>query len=268
MGHHRAISWTWPALQIHQVLADCGHVCFLLHDSCYDSRPAPCHLLPVAGLPWGSSVPLEHPCHGGMGLGTGPQPATGKGRVNTYTTLDKHSQPRAGKHADSEERKWELKHRHLQLSVFLVRWGHCGSAIRRGKWQSRLRVPWLPPFAPVWQVFIFSRSEVAPGEYDCWGHFAEPWGLKAYVTWMTVAVFLLPALIITICQVILALLAALSLRGSRGAAACAVAGNIIQQRRAWHEWNSVMFSWRLYLADIVWYPAEDCGWCYIASHGA
>lgn len=45
---------------------------------------------------------------------------------------------------------------------------------------------------------------MAPGEYECWGHFAEPWGLKAYVTWMTVAVFLLPALIITICQVILA----------------------------------------------------------------
>uniref|UniRef100_A0A8B9HW51 Arginine vasopressin receptor 2a, duplicate a n=1 Tax=Astyanax mexicanus TaxID=7994 RepID=A0A8B9HW51_ASTMX len=51
------------------------------------------------------------------------------------------------------------------------------------------------------QVFIFSRSEVAPGEFECWGHFAEPWGLKAYVTWMTLAVFVLPALIITVCQV-------------------------------------------------------------------
>ena len=59
----------------------------------------------------------------------------------------------------------------------------------------------------VFQVFIFSRSEVAPGVFECWGHFAEPWGLKAYVTWMTVAVFLLPALIITICQVILVVLA-------------------------------------------------------------
>lgn len=62
-------------------------------------------------------------------------------------------------------------------------------------------------FCLVHQVFIFSRSEVAPGEYECWGHFAEPWGLKAYVTWMTVAVFLLPALIITICQVMLVVLA-------------------------------------------------------------
>lgn len=66
----------------------------------------------------------------------------------------------------------------------------------------------------VCQVFIFSRSEVAPGVYECWGQFIEPWGLKAYVTWMTVAVFLLPALIITICQVILVVLAGLSLHSS------------------------------------------------------
>uniref|UniRef100_H3D4D8 Vasopressin V2 receptor n=1 Tax=Tetraodon nigroviridis TaxID=99883 RepID=H3D4D8_TETNG len=52
------------------------------------------------------------------------------------------------------------------------------------------------------QVFIFSRSEVAPGVYECWGNFAESWGLKAYVTWMTLAVFILPVLIITVCQVL------------------------------------------------------------------
>lgn len=43
---------------------------------------------------------------------------------------------------------------------------------------------------------------MVPGEFECWGHFIEPWGLKAYVTWMTIAVFILPALIITVCQVI------------------------------------------------------------------
>uniref|UniRef100_A0A8C1GXT4 Vasopressin V2 receptor n=1 Tax=Cyprinus carpio TaxID=7962 RepID=A0A8C1GXT4_CYPCA len=53
------------------------------------------------------------------------------------------------------------------------------------------------------QVFIFSRSEVSPGVFECWGKFAEPWGLKAYVTWMTIAVFLLPTFIITVCQVLL-----------------------------------------------------------------
>ncbi|XP_043980309.1 vasopressin V2 receptor-like [Gambusia affinis] len=51
------------------------------------------------------------------------------------------------------------------------------------------------------QIFIFSRSEVAPGVYECWGHFAQSWGLKAYVTWMTLAIFIIPVLVITFCQV-------------------------------------------------------------------
>lgn len=59
-----------------------------------------------------------------------------------------------------------------------------------------------PPTIPSPQLFIFSQSEVSPGEFECWAHFAEPWGLKAYITWMTLAVFLLPALIITVCQVL------------------------------------------------------------------
>uniref|UniRef100_A0A3Q4H9C2 Arginine vasopressin receptor 2a, duplicate a n=1 Tax=Neolamprologus brichardi TaxID=32507 RepID=A0A3Q4H9C2_NEOBR len=72
------------------------------------------------------------------------------------------------------------------------------------RWNTPVMVAWaLALLLSIPQVFIFSRSEVAPGEFECWGHFAELWGLKAYVTWMTVAVFLLPALIITICQVIL-----------------------------------------------------------------
>nr|XP_046253462.1 vasopressin V2 receptor-like isoform X1 [Scatophagus argus] len=75
-----------------------------------------------------------------------------------------------------------------------------GGAMSR--WNTPVMVAWgLALVLSIPQVFIFSRSEVAPGEYECWGHFAEPWGLKAYVTWMTVAVFLLPALIITICQI-------------------------------------------------------------------
>ncbi|XP_051946807.1 vasopressin V2 receptor-like [Xyrauchen texanus] len=69
-------------------------------------------------------------------------------------------------------------------------------------WNTPIMVAWvLALVLSLPQVFIFSRSEVAPGEYECWGHFAEPWGLKAYVTWMTVAVFILPALIITVCQI-------------------------------------------------------------------
>lgn len=75
-----------------------------------------------------------------------------------------------------------------------------GGAMSR--WNTPVMVAWgLALVLSIPQVFIFSRSEVAPGEFECWGHFTEPWGLKAYVTWMTVAVFLLPALIITICQI-------------------------------------------------------------------
>ncbi|XP_072223331.1 vasopressin V2 receptor [Leuresthes tenuis] len=70
------------------------------------------------------------------------------------------------------------------------------------RWNTPVMMAWgLALVLSIPQVFIFSRSEVAPGVFECWGHFAEPWGLKAYVTWMTVAVFLLPALIITICQI-------------------------------------------------------------------
>ncbi|XP_050952926.1 vasopressin V2 receptor isoform X2 [Labeo rohita] len=67
------------------------------------------------------------------------------------------------------------------------------------RWNTPIIVAWvLALVLSLPQVFIFSRSEVSPGVFECWGHFAEPWGLKAYVTWMTVAVFVLPALIITV----------------------------------------------------------------------
>uniref|UniRef100_A0A4W4GTR1 G-protein coupled receptors family 1 profile domain-containing protein n=1 Tax=Electrophorus electricus TaxID=8005 RepID=A0A4W4GTR1_ELEEL len=51
------------------------------------------------------------------------------------------------------------------------------------------------------QYFIFSLSEIKNGSdvYDCWGHFIEPWGLKAYVTWITIGIFLIPVFILMIC---------------------------------------------------------------------
>ncbi|XP_045911416.1 vasopressin V2 receptor-like [Micropterus dolomieu] len=70
------------------------------------------------------------------------------------------------------------------------------------RWNTFILLAWgMSLLLSLPQVFIFSRSEVAPGIYECWGNFAESWGLKAYVTWMTLAVFILPALIITVCQV-------------------------------------------------------------------
>ncbi|XP_055503737.1 oxytocin receptor [Leucoraja erinacea] len=49
------------------------------------------------------------------------------------------------------------------------------------------------------QVFIFSLTEVAPGIYDCWGHFVEPWGAKAYITWITLSVYVIPVILLIVC---------------------------------------------------------------------
>ncbi|KAI4878235.1 hypothetical protein NFI96_016275 [Prochilodus magdalenae] len=51
------------------------------------------------------------------------------------------------------------------------------------------------------QIFIFSRVQVAPGVFDCWAEFAQPWGLRAYVTWMALAVFVVPVVAVLACQV-------------------------------------------------------------------
>uniref|UniRef100_A0A8C6PCG4 Vasopressin V2 receptor n=1 Tax=Nothobranchius furzeri TaxID=105023 RepID=A0A8C6PCG4_NOTFU len=77
---------------------------------------------------------------------------------------------------------------------------HGSGAAKR--WNTFIMLAWsLSLLLSLPQVFIFSRSEVAPGIYECWGTFAETWGLKAYVTWMTLAIFIIPLIIITFCQV-------------------------------------------------------------------
>ncbi|XP_003967529.1 arginine vasopressin receptor 1Aa [Takifugu rubripes] len=51
------------------------------------------------------------------------------------------------------------------------------------------------------QYFIFSLSEIEKGSevYDCWAHFIEPWGAKAYITWITVGIFLVPVTMLMMC---------------------------------------------------------------------
>uniref|UniRef100_A0A8D3BTU2 Arginine vasopressin receptor 2b, tandem duplicate, 1 n=1 Tax=Scophthalmus maximus TaxID=52904 RepID=A0A8D3BTU2_SCOMX len=74
----------------------------------------------------------------------------------------------------------------------------------------RRRARWNGPVCAAWcvslvgslpQVFIFSRVEVAPGVYDCWAQFIKPWGPRAYVTWTTLVIFVLPVLTVIVCQV-------------------------------------------------------------------
>ena len=49
------------------------------------------------------------------------------------------------------------------------------------------------------QLIIFSRTERAPGVFDCWAKFDPSWTLELYITWNTVSVFLLPVVILVYC---------------------------------------------------------------------
>ncbi|XP_068763333.1 oxytocin receptor [Struthio camelus] len=49
------------------------------------------------------------------------------------------------------------------------------------------------------QIHIFSLRDVGNGVYDCWADFIQPWGPKAYVTWITLMVYIIPVLMLSIC---------------------------------------------------------------------
>ncbi|KFP83002.1 PREDICTED: vasopressin V1b receptor [Acanthisitta chloris] len=51
------------------------------------------------------------------------------------------------------------------------------------------------------QIFIFSLREVRQGSgvLDCWADFRYPWGARAYITWTTLVIFILPVGILTVC---------------------------------------------------------------------
>uniref|UniRef100_A0AAZ1X7K7 G-protein coupled receptors family 1 profile domain-containing protein n=1 Tax=Oreochromis aureus TaxID=47969 RepID=A0AAZ1X7K7_OREAU len=73
---------------------------------------------------------------------------------------------------------------------------------RRARWNGPVCAAWcVSVLCSLPQVFIFSRVEVAPGVYDCWAQFIEPWGRRAYVTWTTLVIFVLPILTVIVCQV-------------------------------------------------------------------
>lgn len=52
------------------------------------------------------------------------------------------------------------------------------------------------------QMFIFSLREVGSagsGVYDCWGDFVQPWGAKAYITWISLTIYIIPVAILSVC---------------------------------------------------------------------
>ncbi|KAK2491368.1 hypothetical protein MC885_002348 [Smutsia gigantea] len=65
-----------------------------------------------------------------------------------------------------------------------------------------IAAPWL--LAAIFslpQVFIFSFREVIQGSgvLDCWADFRFHWGPRAYITWTTLAIFILPVAMLTAC---------------------------------------------------------------------
>ncbi|KAJ8361128.1 hypothetical protein SKAU_G00176530 [Synaphobranchus kaupii] len=72
----------------------------------------------------------------------------------------------------------------------------------RARWNVPVCVAWaISLVGSLPQIFIFSRVQVAPGVFDCWAEFIKPWGLKTYVTWTTLAIFVLPVFTVVVCQV-------------------------------------------------------------------
>ncbi|XP_037369222.1 vasopressin V1a receptor [Talpa occidentalis] len=53
--------------------------------------------------------------------------------------------------------------------------------------------------APQYLVFSLVQVDNATGTYDCWATFVQPWGPRAYVTWMTGGVFVAPVLVLGTC---------------------------------------------------------------------
>ncbi|KAI5766230.1 AVPR1B [Gulo gulo luscus] len=65
-----------------------------------------------------------------------------------------------------------------------------------------IAAPWLlAAILSLPQVFIFSLREVIQGTgvLDCWAHFRVPWGPRVYITWTTLAIFVLPVAMLTAC---------------------------------------------------------------------
>ncbi|XP_077181383.1 oxytocin receptor [Paroedura picta] len=49
------------------------------------------------------------------------------------------------------------------------------------------------------QLQIFSMRDVGNGEIDCWAKFIQPWGSKAYITWITLTVYIIPVFMLSVC---------------------------------------------------------------------
>ncbi|XP_049728106.1 vasopressin V2 receptor isoform X1 [Elephas maximus indicus] len=92
--------------------------------------------------------------------------------------------------------------RHRAICRPMLAYRHGGGA----RWNRPVLVAWACSLLlSLPQLFIFAQRDVGDGSgvLDCWARFAEPWGLRAYVTWIALMVFVAPALGIAACQVLI-----------------------------------------------------------------
>ncbi|XP_051931454.1 isotocin receptor-like [Hippocampus zosterae] len=72
--------------------------------------------------------------------------------------------------------------------------------VRRGRDRACVCTSWLLSLIfSTPQVYIFSLRDVGDGVYDCWGDFVQPWGAKAYITWMSISIYILPVGVLGVC---------------------------------------------------------------------
>ncbi|XP_028662751.2 isotocin receptor-like [Erpetoichthys calabaricus] len=75
---------------------------------------------------------------------------------------------------------------------------------KRAFWNGAVCTSWCISFLfSLPQVFIFSKREIEPGVSECWADFIEPWGGRAYITWVFIVIFFIPTIVLIICQVLI-----------------------------------------------------------------
>ncbi|XP_029786278.1 vasopressin V2 receptor [Suricata suricatta] len=92
--------------------------------------------------------------------------------------------------------------RHRAICRPMLAYRHGGGA----HWNRPVLVAWaFSLILSLPQLFIFAKRDVGDGTgvVDCWARFVEPWGVRAYVTWIALMVFVAPALGIAACQVLI-----------------------------------------------------------------
>ncbi|XP_068275530.1 vasopressin V1b receptor [Nyctibius grandis] len=79
------------------------------------------------------------------------------------------------------------------------------------------------------QIFIFSLREVRQGSgvLDCWADFRYPWGARAYITWTTLCIFILPVGILTICYSLICYEICKNLKGKTQSGAPGTGGPVV-----------------------------------------